>query len=214
MTIRELRSLIVIFHRFGQRVYCTQKLFWVYRLGLGVLAAEGWVSTNPRVPAEAFFLALILESPPRTEYRVNTAICVCPRSLRHQTQLERATENKMAAWVQIASVQTPDSSVCVVIGTVHSRYGTLSGQIYPLRQGQRARRTQQRRRLFTYSVYFLWLLAGCTAVVARTRCVLLYQQHFSLSYGKSMLCCGALQVVLQQIASDLLVSCSVGVSMT
>lgn len=30
----------------------------------------------------------------------------------------------MAAWVQLASVETPDSSVCVVLGTLHERYAT------------------------------------------------------------------------------------------
>ena len=28
----------------------------------------------------------------------------------------------MAAWVQLASVETPDSTVCVVLGTRHERY--------------------------------------------------------------------------------------------
>lgn len=40
----------------------------------------------------------------------------------HQSQRERA-KPKMAAWVQVASVETPDSSVCVMVGTVHGRCG-------------------------------------------------------------------------------------------
>ena len=28
----------------------------------------------------------------------------------------------MAAWIQLASVETPDSSACVVLGTTHERY--------------------------------------------------------------------------------------------
>lgn len=32
----------------------------------------------------------------------------------------------MAAWVQLASVETPDSSACVVLGTLHERYARAS----------------------------------------------------------------------------------------
>lgn len=39
-------------------------------------------------------------------------------------RLTEPQEEKMAAWVQLASVETPDSSVCVVLGTLHERYAT------------------------------------------------------------------------------------------
>lgn len=55
-----------------------------------------------------------------------------PRCTEHSHQSQHKYTENMAAWVQIASVETPDSSVCVVVGTVHSRYVHLG-------QGQRKR---------------------------------------------------------------------------
>ncbi|CAM9858736.1 unnamed protein product, partial [Ectocarpus sp. 4 AP-2014] len=40
----------------------------------------------------------------------------------HSTAAREVKEREMAAWLQVASVETPDSSVCVVVGTVHSRF--------------------------------------------------------------------------------------------